>query len=149
MRNGLGGGETTTCHHSLAVLQCGAVQICHSEPKIHLARGQGREKEKMEIRGRERENECERGLWRDAETVESVVLRTVLYCAFLPSSWDHPEHEHFFNHSRESRAEWRTRVTLLRLLTHAPPSLSLDIATPHSSMSPALHMSPSFPSPFL
>lgn len=27
-----------TCHHSLAVLLCGAVQNCDSEPKIHLAR---------------------------------------------------------------------------------------------------------------
>ena len=35
---GVGVEAGGTCHHSLAVLQCGAVQNCHSEPKIHLAR---------------------------------------------------------------------------------------------------------------
>lgn len=56
-----------TCHQCLAVLQRGALQNCHPEPKLHLARGgQGRENERWRREG-EKEGTNERGLWRDAE----------------------------------------------------------------------------------
>lgn len=47
------------CHHSMAVLQCGAVQNCHSEPKIHLAREDkgGRRKDGDMRKWKERTNE--------------------------------------------------------------------------------------------
>lgn len=80
--------------------------------------------------------------------VESSVALCTVLCSLFSSSRHHPEHEHFFNHSIENRAEWKTHVTLLCLLTSPPTP---DIAIPHSSMFPALHASPSlpFPHPFL
>lgn len=54
---------------TLAVLQCGAVQNCHSEPKIHLEREDkgGRRKDGDMRQGKERRSEDKGRLWRDAE----------------------------------------------------------------------------------
>lgn len=79
----------------------------------------------------------------------SVAQCTVL-CSPFPSSRHHPEHEHFFNHSRESRAEPSGgRMSHCSVCSHHP-LLPSNIATPHSSITPALHVSSSlpFPSPF-
>lgn len=49
-----------TCHRSLAVLPCGAVQNCHSEPKIHLARkDKGGRRKDGDMRKLHRSNEEE------------------------------------------------------------------------------------------
>lgn len=81
---------------------------------------------------------------RECSHAECTVL-----CSPFPSSRHHPEHEHFFNHSRESRAELSggrvSHCSVCSIASSPPP-----VATPHSSMSPALHISPllPFPSPF-
>ncbi len=65
----LGRGGGGACHHSLAVLECGAVQNCHSEPKIHLAREDkgGRRKDGDMRKGKRERVRKGIGLWRDAE----------------------------------------------------------------------------------
>ena len=68
-------------------------------------RGQGREKERWRHEERKK-NDWGRGLWRDAEMArECSHAECTVLCSPFPSSRHHPEHEHFFNHSRESRAE--------------------------------------------
>lgn len=63
-----------TCHHSLAVLQCGAVQNCHSEPKIHLARkDKGGRRKDGDMRKGKRERMRKRIVEGCRDGVESVV----------------------------------------------------------------------------
>lgn len=132
---------------------CGAMQNCHSEPKIHLAREDKGERGKDgDMRkGKKNEHENEN---RDCGGMQrwsggcSFAQCTVL-CFPFPSSRHHPEHEHFFNHSRKSGVEPSGgRVSHCSVCSHHahPPR---DIAMPHSSMSPALHPSPSLPFPSL
>lgn len=65
-------------------------------------------------------------------------------CSPLPSSLHHPEHEHFFNHSRESQVEpSRGRVSHCSVCSHHAFPPPLDIPMPHISMSPALQASTS------
>lgn len=99
-----------------------------------------------DVRGRKRERMREDcgGMQRESGEC-SVAWRTVL-CAPFPSSRHHSEHEHFFNHSTESRAEPSGgRVSHRSVCSHhEPPPPPRDAAMPHSSMSPALHISPPF-----
>lgn len=69
------------CHHSGAVLLCGAVQNCDSEPKIHL---QGRKRE-GERDGDTRDEEARRIVMVEGcgAMVEGVVWRSALRCALL------------------------------------------------------------------
>lgn len=65
-------------------------------------------------------------------------------CSPLPSSLHHPEHEHFFNQSRESQVEpSRGRVSHCSVCSHHAFPPPLDIPMPHISMSPALQASTS------
>lgn len=111
-----------TCHRSSAVLQRGAVQNCHSEPKIHLAReDEGGRRKDGDMRKGTGEQMREGNVEGCRDGVESIA-----YCTVLCSSQHHPEHEHFFNHSTESRAEDAchttpsARITAATLCT-APP----------------------------
>lgn len=75
----------------------------------------------------------------------SVAQCTAL-CSPLPSSLHHPEHEHFFNHSRESEVEpSRGRVSHCSVCSHHAFPSPHDIAMPHISMSAALQASTSLP----
>ena len=79
----VGGVEGGTCHHSVAVLQCEAVQNCHSEPKIHLAwEDKGGRKKDGDMRRGKRTIE-EEGCGGMQRWLESVVMQSVLYCALL------------------------------------------------------------------
>lgn len=72
----------------------------------------------------------------------SVAAQCTALCSPLPSSLHHPEHEHFFNHSRESEVEpSRGRVSHCSVCSHHAFPSPLDITMPHSSMSPALQAS--------
>lgn len=74
---------------------------------------------------------------------ECSVAQCTVLCSPFPSSWHHPEHEHFFNHSRESRAEPSGgRVSHCSVCSHhtPPPPLS----PPRHCHTTQLHVS-SFP----
>lgn len=74
------------------------------------------------------------------------VAQCMAQCSPLPSSLHHPEHEHFFNHSRESEVEpSRGRVSHCSVCSHHAFPSPLDITMPHISMSPALQASTSLP----
>ena len=123
-------------------------------------RGQGREKERWRHEERKK-NDWGRGLWRDAEMDrECSHAECTLLCSPFPSSRHHPEHEHFFNHSRESRAELSGgRVSHcsvcsiassppLPLPRHTAPCLQLS-TYPHCSLfpHPLLSLFSPYPSP--
>lgn len=66
--------------------------------------------------------------------------------SLLPSSLHHPEHEHFFNHSRESQVELSGgRVSHRSVCSHHAFPPPLDIPMPRISLSPALQASTSPP----
>lgn len=138
--------EGGACHHSGCAPVWSSAELPLWAKNTSGKRGQGREKERWrhEAGGKEKEwgyGEIVEGC-RDG--VESVVLRSVLYCALLLSPLLGIIRSMNISLITAEKAERRTRVTLLRLLTSPPP---IDIATPHSSMSPALHVSPFIPAP--
>lgn len=133
-RRGWGG---VTYHPALAVLQSGAVQTCHSGPKLHLAR---------EDRGLPRKAGDTSAGAVQGDGVESAALPSALHCARRsPFSWHHPEHEHFFNHSRESRAEPSGgRVSHCSVCSHHPARTHRHTA-PTSPPPPHTHTHPTLP----
>lgn len=118
MRVGGGGGLSS-------LPGCATVWSCAELPltakNTSGKRGQGRERWR---RGRERERVSETGCYGGMQRWSgecSVAYCTVL-CSPFPSSWHHPEHEHFFNHSRESRAEPSGgRLSHCSVCSHHPP----------------------------
>lgn len=83
-RSRLGGGGGVDLSSLLGV--CGAMQNCHSEPKIHLAREDKGERGKDgDMRkGKKTSMRMRIGIVEGCrDGVEGVVLRSVLYCAFL------------------------------------------------------------------
>lgn len=132
---GMWGGA---CQHSL-VCACGAVHNCHSEPKIHLARedkgGRGRDGDVGEKEKGEHEDESRDGGGMQGRIGgRSVAQCTVPHSPFL-STLHHPEHEHFFNHSRKSGVELSGgRVSHCSVCSHHTPS-------PPPSPRPATHPS--------
>lgn len=144
-----------TCHHSLAVLQCGAVQNCHSEPKIHLAgEDKGGRRKDGDMRKGKRER-MRKGIVEGCrDGAESVVLRSVLYCALLSPLLGIIRSMNISlitaEKAERSRVEDACHTAPSARITgrhQPPPPPPPDIATPHSSMSPALHISPSLPFP--
>lgn len=120
---GVGGGLVITAWLCYSVEPCRTATL--SQNYIWQERGQGREKERWRHEeGKERTNEEEDcgGMQRWSREC-SVAWCTVL-CAPFPSSRHHSEHEHFFNHSRESRAERSGGCVSHRSVCshHEPPS---------------------------
>lgn len=132
-----------TCHHSLAVLLCGAVQNCDSEPKIHLAREEkgGRRKD-----GDTRDEEARRmamveGCRAAVEGVVCSVVQCTLLCPLLCIIPSMNISLITAEKAKWSRVEDACHTAPSAHITHFPPPL--DIAMPHISMSPALQASAS------
>lgn len=135
------------CHHSEAVLLCGAVQNCDSEPKIHLAREEkgGRKKDRDT-----RDEEARRMVMVEGcrAIVEGAVWRSVLRCALLcPLLCIIPSMN--ISLITAEKAKWsrgeerRGRVSHCSVYSHRAFPPPLDIPMPHISMSPALQASTS------
>lgn len=74
---------------------------------------------------------------------ECSVAQCTVLCSPLPSSRHHPEHEHFFNHSRESTAELSGGRVSHRSVCSHHGSNSAHITIPPLSLPP--YLSPSLP----
>lgn len=77
---------------------------------------------------------------RECSHAECTVL-----CSPFPSSRHHPEHEHFFNHSRESRAELsggRVSHCSVCSIASSPPPPRCHATQLHVSSSPHIPIAP-------
>ena len=101
-------------------------------------RGKGREKERKTQTGGMKKPE-EWRWWKDGSYSGGCsAAQCTALCSALPSSLHHLEHEHFFNHSRESQVEpSRGRVSHCSICSHHAFPPPLDIPMPHISTSPA------------